>query len=93
MTDTDANLHFFESASILRYLANKYAPENNSFYPRDDPIKTLKVEKGLMDYYRRYRTLAMANYVRYIAPMFNAEKNYDISVIDKGIHKILGELD
>ena len=68
--DTNPNLHIFESAAILRYLANKFLPPKNSWYPRDCPAKQLRVEQGLMDYYKKIRTIVMAGYARYIAPMF-----------------------
>jgi glutathione S-transferase len=79
LTDTDTNLHIFESASILRYLVNKFLTPNNPYYPRDCPQKQLIVETSLDDYYTKIRTMAMAGYSRYIAQMFGAKKYYNVA--------------
>ena len=74
----EGGLILFESSAIMRYICNAYLPENNPYYPRNDPLKKAKIEELICKYHRFVRPAARAIYGTFIAPMLGVEHLFNI---------------
>ena len=68
----------FESAAILRFIANKYLPADSHWYPRTNPVICARINEELEFYHRLLRTSTRLIYAIFLAPLVGVEHLFDI---------------
>jgi glutathione S-transferase len=71
-------INIFESAAIMRYLADNYLPEDNEYYPRNDLILRAKIDERLTYYHKVVRPGTRSFYGKILAPLQGTTKYFNI---------------
>ena len=89
----EGELLVFESCAILRYLCNTHLKDDNSWFPRSDPLRCALINAELVYYYRYVRSCSRYLIAVFLAPIYNAEHLYDQKLEMKKALEICGELE